>query len=104
MIRKTLTLRDPVILVKVVGADDDGWTPTKGSTVRCLLCGMTDNLVGLSTETTKQDIAVVEGKEDRLITVANFRQNTPVVGQYYLAYRLGDGYVIDNQATFLEYQ
>jgi hypothetical protein len=102
---KPLTFRDPVILVKVVGAGDGGWTPTKGSTVRCLLCGLTGDLENLSHQTTvSASPTIVDGKPDRLITVANFRQNTPVVGQYYLAHRFGNGYVIDNQATFLEYQ
>lgn len=101
MDRRKLNLVDPVILVKVVGDTDGGWDPTKGSSVRCLLCGLTDDI---STEsTTKQDVIVQEGKSDRLITIANFRPNIPRVGHYYLAYRFGNSYILDNQEVFLEF-
>lgn len=39
---------------------------------------------------------------DRAIYVANFRNNSPVLGQMYLVFRLSTGaYVFDNQACFL---
>ncbi len=101
MARRTMNLVDPVILVKVVGPEDGGWDPTKGSSVRCLLCGLSDDIDPEAT--TKQDVIVEEGRADRLITIANFRNNIPMIGAYYLAYRFGNSYVLDNQAVFLEY-
>lgn len=45
----------------------------------------------------------VSGDPDRAIYVANFRNNAPVLNQYYIVFRLSTGaYVFDNQACFLE--
>lgn len=42
---------------------------------------------------------------DRAIYVANFRNNLPVLGNYYLVFQLSPGvYVFDNQMAFLENQ
>jgi hypothetical protein len=42
---------------------------------------------------------------DRAIYVGNFRQNTPILGNYYFVYRLPNGkYAFDNQMAFLENQ
>lgn len=41
---------------------------------------------------------------DRAIYCANFRNNYIVLNAYYLAYLIGDLYVLDNQAAFLEAQ
>lgn len=101
MARRTMNLADPVILVKVLGPEDDGWDPTRGSTVRCLLCGLTDE-VDLES-IIKENVVVKDGRADRLITVANFRSNIPRVGHYYLAYRFGKSYILDNQEVFLEF-
>lgn len=103
--RRQMGLTDPVILVKVLGEADgvDSWNPTSASTVRCLLCGMPNDLEDLSVQVVKQTLLPVNGKSDRRITVANPRQNIPLVGHHYLAYRFGQGYIIDNQAVFSEY-
>lgn len=103
--RRTREPADQVILVKVLGGSDgpDSWEPETGKTVRCLLCSMPNDLDGLSEQVIKQTILPVNGKSDRRITVANPRQNMPLVGQHYLAFRFGKGYIIDNQAVFSEY-
>lgn len=47
----------------------------------------------------------VSTDDDRAIYIANFRQNNPILGAYYLVFRLNNGsYVFDNQMAFLENQ
>ena len=42
---------------------------------------------------------------DKAIYVANFRNNSPVLGNYYLVFQISPGvYVFDNQMAFLENQ
>lgn len=96
-------LKDPVILVKVLGQSQGYWNPTSKSTVACLLCKI-DSIENDPLTMTQRNTGVIDGISDRVICVQNFRNNRPVVGQYYLAFRLGNVYTLDNQAAFGEYQ
>lgn len=47
-------------------------------------------------------VTIEDGGEDRAIMCCNFRRNKIVKNAYYLAYLVGNYYVLDNQAAFLE--
>lgn len=101
-------LKDPVKLVKVLGESDGYWNPSPKGTIACLECLIT-SVSGSYIQirplpVTDIQTEILDGNIDRVIRVGNFRDNVPVVGKYYLVFLLGNGYVIDNQATFLEYQ
>jgi len=109
-------VRSPVIIVKILGALDGYWEPVAKSSVAALMCSTNaTNPLSISPEpesgpptnpfpTSAASTIVTDGLPDRVILVWNFRDNIPVVGEYYLAFRVGNGYLLDNQASFLEYQ
>lgn len=97
-------LAESVILVKVLGEDDGHWNPTAGSEVACVRVAEPDVSITDIINMTQTSEQFVDGDEDRVIKCYNFRDNIPVIGKRYLAFRIGNVYVIDNQSTFAEYQ
>lgn len=96
-------LREPIIIVKVLGEDDGYWDPTAGSEVACVRVAPPDVTITDCLDMEASGVLFVDGDEDRVIKCYNFRNNIPVIGKRYLAFRIGNCYVIDNQSVFAEY-
>lgn len=98
------------LLVKPVedltGAFPNGFRKT----YKCLVCSIrvpsldaVEDKINFSTQATEGlDVVIVDGEEDRAVMCCNFRRNKIIMNAYYLAYLVGDYYVLDNQAAFLE--
>lgn len=94
---KSLIQQSPII-VKILGEDDGYWNPGFRTTCKGRLCSVSGHFQQHEAPT-----LLVDGEEDRTITVHNFRYNKPMVGGYYLAYLVGGVYLLDSQASFSEW-
>ncbi len=88
---------DSRILVKVIQLGDTFPEGLK-KVYACIPCQIS------FTEEEGETCTVTDGSIERVIFAGNFRNNYIVKDAYYMAYLIGDQYVLDNQAAFLEAQ
>lgn len=89
-------LQESPIIVKILGEDDGYWNPGMRTTCKGRLCSVDS----VENPQFYAEVNLIEGEEDRTITVYNFRNNKPLVGAHYLAYLVGGIYLLDSQGDF----
>ncbi len=92
-------LQQSPIVVKILGEAHGYWNPGFKTTCKGLVCKIQGDFNVHETNT-----LVIEGNEDKVITVHNFRDNKPLVGGYYLAFAVGNVYALDSQASFSDWE
>lgn len=91
---------DAIRVVKVIEENPGSFPLGHRKVYKCLPCKIEFD------DTTEGGGVTITPAVDisRAIYCGNIRNNYIVLNAYYMVYRIGDKYVIDNQAAFLENQ